>query len=130
MTVISPPVAFRLDGMFPFSFGRFCFIPQFNARMVFGNNPAAPITNILGGDMRGRYLEQQIPFVGHNDMAVMRNHLLMGRLDARYKLFKNQYVSLMGNVAYDFSSFTEMAAGRLYSGVGLGYAYDRFTGRP
>ena len=117
-----------LDGMFPFSFGRFCFIPQLNARMVFGNNPAAPITNILGGDMRGRYLEQQIPFVGHNDMAVMRNHLLMGRLDARYKLFKNQYVSLMGNVAYDFSSFTEMAAGRLYSGVGLGYAYDSIAG--
>jgi len=117
-----------MDGMFPFSFGRLSFIPQLNARLVFGNNPAAPITNILGGDMRGRYLEQQIPFVGLNDMAIMRNHLLVGRLDARYKLFKNQYVSLMGNVAYDFSSFKTIGEGRLFTGVGLGYAYDSIAG--
>ena len=117
-----------MDGMFPFSFGRLSFIPQLNARLVFGNNPAAPITNILGGDMRGRYLEQQIPFVGLNDMAIMRNHLLVGRLDARFKLFKNQYVSLMGNVAYDFSSFKTIGEGRLFTGVGLGYAYDSIAG--
>ena len=117
-----------MDGMFPFSFGRLSFIPQLNARLVFGNNPAAPITNILGGDMRGRYLEQQIPFVGLNDMAIMRNHLLVGHLDARYKLFKNQYVSLMGNVAYDFSSFKTIGEGRLFTGVGLGYAYDSIAG--
>ncbi len=117
-----------MDGMFPFSFGRLSFIPQLNARLVFGNNPAAPITNVLGGDMRGRYLEQQIPFVGLNDMAIMRNHLLVGRLDARYKLFKNQYVSLMGNVAYDFSSFKTIGEGRLFTGVGLGYAYDSIAG--
>ncbi|MBQ6911933.1 MAG: patatin-like phospholipase family protein [Bacteroidales bacterium] len=117
-----------MDGMFPFSLGRLSFIPQLNARLVFGNNPAAPITNVLGGDMRGRYLEQQIPFVGLNDMAIMRNHLLVGRLDARYKLFKNQYVSLMGNVAYDFSSFKTIGEGRLFTGVGLGYAYDSIAG--
>ena len=117
-----------MDGMFPFSLGRLSFIPQLNARLVFGNNPAASITNVLGGDMRGRYLEQQIPFVGLNDMAIMRNHLLVGRLDARYKLFKNQYVSLMGNVAYDFSSFKTIGEGRLFTGVGLGYAYDSIAG--
>lgn len=117
-----------LDGMFPFSFGRLALIPQLNARMVFGKNPSAPITNILGGDMRGRYLKQQIPFVGLNDMVVMRNHLLLGRLDARYKLFKNQYVSLMGNVAYDFSSFEMIGEGRLITGFGLGYAYDSIAG--
>ena len=78
--------------------------------------------------MRGRYLEQQIPFVGLNDMVVMRNHLLLGRLDARYKLFKNQYVSLIGNVAYDFSSFEMIEEGRLITGFGLGYAYDSIAG--
>ena len=117
-----------LDGMFPFSFDRLSFIPQLNLRMVFGKDPGAPITNILGGDMRARYMEQQIPFVGLSDMVVLRNHLLMGRLDARYKLFKNQYVSLMGNVAYDFSSFEKIGEGRLITGFGLGYAYDSIAG--
>ena len=116
------------DGKFPFSFGSLTFIPQYHLRFVFGNSAYVPITNILGGDMRGRYMEQQIPFVGLNDMAVMNNHLALARLDARYKLFKNNYVSLMGNVAYDFSSFKQIAEGSLITGFGLGYAYDSIAG--
>ena len=116
------------DGRFPLSVGRLTFIPQYYFRLVFGNAPPVPITNILGGDMRGRYLEQQIPFVGLNDMAVLHNHLLLGRLDARYRLFKHSYVSLMGNVAYDFSAFNKIGEGSLIGGVGLGYAYDSIAG--
>ena len=50
------------------------------------------------------------------------------RLDARYRLFSNHYVSLMGNVAYDFDSFQNVTEGTWLVGAGLGYAYNSIAG--
>lgn len=117
------------DGKFPFSFGSFTFIPQFNTRFVFG--PSVPLlyANTMGGDMPGRYLDQQLPFIGMNDALLVRDHVMLARLDARYKIYKNHYVALMGNVAYNFDGFDQsFLNGQFISGAGLGYAYNSIAG--
>lgn len=34
--------------------------------------------NAMGGDVQGRFLQQQLPFVGINNVELMRNTLLIG----------------------------------------------------
>ena len=118
-----------LNGKFPVSFGRFTLIPQFNFRMIFGPETSLVFANVLGGELPGRYMEHQIPFIGINDAVVVRNQLALLRLDARVRILKNHYVSLMGNAGYTFDGFNESAAnGDWLGGVGLGYAYNSIVG--
>ena len=117
------------DGKFPITFGRFALIPQYNIRFIIGPRPPALYSNIIGDDFQGRYIEHQIPFVGLNQLAVVRDQLAILRLDARYRLFKYHYVSLMGNAGYAFDAFNKtIAEGDWLGGVGLGYAYHSIVG--
>ena len=117
------------DGKFPVSFGRFTLIPQYNVRFIFGPQPPVLYSNMIGGDFPGRYLEQQIPFVGINGAYIVRNQLALLRLDARFRLWKNHYVALMGNGGYTFDAFNKgIAEGNWLGGVGLGYAYNSIVG--
>lgn len=116
------------DGKFPFSFGRLTFIPQFSARMVFGNNTPFILSNMIGGDIRGRNMEQQIPFVGLNKISILEDHVGIARLDARVRIGKNSYVSLLGNVGYSFEAFDKLKEGTFLAGVGASYGYDSIAG--
>ena len=120
---------FQADGLLPVSMGkRFALIPQGSFRYVLGQDIPIVFSNVMGGDMAGRYIEQQIPFIGINNAAFRRNGLVVGRIDARLRFGKNHYVSVMGNAAYDFESFKTFEEGTLVGGVGLGYAYDTIVG--
>lgn len=118
------------DGKFPVSFGSFTLIPSFAARFVFGPQTPLMYSNIIGGDIAGNYIEQQIPFVGVTSAALCRDHLALARLDARYEVASNHFLSLMGNVAFDFDGFnaTAFADGRWLWGLGLGYGYNTIVG--
>ncbi len=78
--------------------------------------------------MWGRYVDQQIPFVGLGNSAFRRNCLAIARLDGRLRIGNNHYVTLMGNVGYDFVGFNEFAEGEFMSGAGLSYAYNSIFG--
>ncbi len=117
-----------MDGMFPFGGERLTFIPQVAARFVFGNDVPALLSNMLGGTYRGRFIEHQIPFVGVNDIAMVDDHLMLARLDIRYRLAKNHYAMLMGNAAYTFDGFNAFAQGKLLAGVGVGYGFNTVAG--
>ncbi|MBR4735546.1 MAG: patatin, partial [Bacteroidales bacterium] len=84
--------------------------------------------NVMGGDLWAQYLDQQIPFVGVGNSAFRRNCLAIARLDARLRLGKNNYITLMGNVGYDFVEFKEFTGGEIVSGAGLSYAYNSIFG--
>ncbi|MBQ4388897.1 MAG: patatin-like phospholipase family protein [Bacteroidales bacterium] len=118
------------DGRFPVSFGSFTLIPSFAARFVFGPQTPLMYSNVIGGDIGGNYIEQQLPFVGVTSAALCRDHLGMVRLDARYEVASNHFVSLMNNVAYEFDGFDASAlqSGRWLYGVGLGYGYNTIVG--
>ena len=43
-------------------------------------------------------------------------------------LWKNHYLTLMGNVSYDFADFQQLLGGQLIGGIGLSYAYNSIFG--
>ena len=82
--------------------------------------------------MAGRYLDQQIPFIGINNAAAMQKILGVVRTDFRFKLFKNNYFTTIANYALScdeisaFKNWNEEVAG--YLGCGLQYTYNSIVG--
>lgn len=116
------------DGTMPVSLGRFSLVPSASLRFILGEDIPIIYSNVMGGDIRGRYVEQQLPFVGISNAAFRRNFLALMRLDARYRIGKNHYLSLMGNVSYDWDHFVNFESGESVWGVGLGYGYNTIAG--
>lgn len=131
---IVPFSSLQFDMKSVFNVGqRFSMIPSLNLRFIFGSPEELPLPyiNVAGGSMAGRYLDQQLPFIGVNDIFAADNMLMIFRSDFRFKLFKNNYVSAVVNVADTFPQFKDIinfnnSIG--YVGAGLEYAYDSIIG--
>ncbi|MBR1705389.1 MAG: patatin-like phospholipase family protein [Bacteroidales bacterium] len=107
---------------------RFTLIPQGDMRLVFGDDIPIPYANVLGGDMRGRYVDHQIPFIGIDNAAFRRNCLIDTRMDLRFEVARNNYLTGTFNYARDFYNFSQYELGEDVFGCGLGYAYDSIVG--
>lgn len=110
----------------------FAFIPAFDARYLYGHSIPVSYVNTIGGSVRGRYLDQQIPFIGIDNAAAMGNLLGVARTDFRFKLAKNSYLTAMANYAVtceDFKDFLRWGE-NVYDtiGVGLQFAYNTIVG--
>ena len=116
------------DAVLPLSFWRFSLVPQGYLRFVMGDDIPLFYSNIIGGDIAGRYADQQIPFMGINNATFRRNYIGMGRLDLRYRAGSNHYITLTGNASWDFLNFSQVGSGELLWGVGAGYAYNTIVG--
>ena len=125
-----PFVAVQTDArwVIPFGSGRFSLIPSLYARVLLGENIPIAYSNVMGGEMNGRYVDQQISFIGVNNAAFMRNCLGVARLDARFKLLKNNYLTGIFNYARDFNSFATIGDGMNVYGAGIEYAYNSIAG--
>ena len=82
----------------------------------------------VGGMLPGRYVTQQIPFVGINKLAAMKNILTVFRTDLRVKVANNHYLKGIVNYARDCDSFQRYAVGPGYWGTALEYSYDTIFG--
>lgn len=106
----------------------FAFIPSFNFRFLFGKEVPVAYFNAMGGVMPGRYVEQQIPFVGVNYMSAMKNILTVYRTDFRFSVAQNHYVTGILNYARDCDYFKNYTNGLGYFGAGIEYSYDTIFG--
>lgn len=116
------------DAVLPLSFWRFSIVPQGYLRFIFGDNIPLFYANIMGGDIAGRYAEQQIPFTGMGNATFRRNYIGVAKLDLRYRSGKNSYFTITGNTSWDFFNFRQIRYGELVWGVGGGYAYNTIVG--
>lgn len=131
-----------LNGRFIVPTGTFfTFIPAFNFRYVGSrenylnrNDPSAtpsiplPFMNIIGGSLAGRYLDQQIPFIGLNFATCVDNLMLIGRTDYQFQLSKNNYLTAIVNYARGSHMFSTIAKGDNYLGFGVEYGYNTIVG--
>ena len=106
----------------------FAFIPSFNARFLFGNDVPVAYFNAMGGSMPGRYVDQQMPFVGVNNLSAMKNILTVFRTDFRFKVLKNNYVTAILNYARDCDRLEDYGVGDGYIGAAVEYSYDTIFG--
>ena len=106
----------------------FAFIPSFNLRFLLGEEIPVPYFNVVGGSIAGRYVDQQIPFMGVTNISAMKNILTVYRTDYRFKIIKNHYVLAKFNYARDCDHFLNYADGLGYFGAALEYAFDTIFG--
>lgn len=146
---------FKFEGYIPVIEDRFTIIPQAYVSALFGPGatngyreawnpiykgpvPAYPhFNNIIGGTEAGRYIDQQLPFVGLNRLSLEFNYIAIARLDLRVRIFDNHYVTAMVNYArtgadlknffkednsnllwpemYDYNALNHLGAGIRYS---------------
>lgn len=124
--------AVQFDAMKVYGGDSFAFIPSINARVLFGKEVPVQFANTMGGSMAGRYLEQQMPFIGINNAASMSKMLGIARADFRVKLYRNNYLTGIYNYAVsvdeidDFNNWGTKVYD--YHGFGLQYTYDSIVG--
>ena len=106
----------------------FAFIPSFNVRFLFGEDVPVAYFNAMGGSLPGRYVDQQIPFVGITNLSAMKNILTVFRTDYRFRLAKNHYLTGIVNYARDCDLFRDYVHGLGYFGAALEYSYDTIFG--
>ena len=126
--------AAHLDAMKVYGGESFAFIPSINLRALFGESIPIPFANTMGGSMAGRYLDQQMPFIGITSAASMSKLLGVGRADFRFKLYRNNYLTaiynyaLSANRAESFKFKNWGSEVNDYHGIGLQYTYNSIVG--
>ncbi len=106
----------------------FAFIPSFNCRFLLGEDIPVAYFNALGGSLQGRYIDQQMPFIGITNISAMKNILTIYRADFRVKVARNNYLTGIVNYARDCDKFDDYVTGLGYFGAGLEYSYDTIFG--
>ena len=106
----------------------FSFIPSMYMRWLWGRDVPVGFFNAIGGSLPGRYMDQQVPFIGVNHVVAMKNILTMVRMDFRFKILNNHYLSGIVNYARDCSHMREFLEGLGNVGVGAEYSYDTIFG--
>ncbi len=87
---------------------RFTLVPALYGRTIFGGDVAYPYLNYVGGRYAGRYMEQQLPFVGVGNVEIFRNSVMMARLNLRTRLWKYHYLTVKTNCAIVGNDFFDM----------------------
>ena len=103
-------------------------IPQVQFRFLFGNDIPIMFSNVMGGSMAGRYMDQQFPFIGVSDAFVMQSNLMIGRVDFRFRLFKNNYITGIFNMSDDFDNVKAGSENNFHYGGGVTYSYNSIIG--
>ncbi len=106
----------------------FSIIPSANARLQFGNYPSVVFANAVGGQVAGRYFEQQVPFMGVPKLMLLERKYGLIRSDFRLNPAKNHYVTGIFNCLYTFDDFRNMKSGYGIYGAALEYSYNTIFG--
>ena len=102
--------------------------PAFYGRSLWGD--AIPIVygNAMGGYLPGRYLRQQLPFVGLTGCDFMERHLAILRMELRQRLLPDLYLSGIVNYAYGADRLSHVRDGQGVWGIGLQFSYATAIG--
>ncbi len=106
----------------------FAVIPSFNFRFLLGQDIPVAYFNTIGGSLEGRYIDQQMPFLGITNLSAMKNILTVYRTDFRVKLARNHYATAIVNYARDCDGFKGYVEGLGYFGAALEYSFDTIFG--
>ena len=107
---------------------RFAFIPSVNCRFLIGHDIPLAYFNAVGGSLPGRFVDQQVPFIGVTNLVAIENIMTMARADFRIDLLKNHYLTAIVNYVHDSEFFSEYVNGTGNFGAGIEYSFDTIFG--
>ena len=106
----------------------FAFIPSVNCRFLIGNEIPLAYFNAIGGSLAGRFVDQQMPFIGVTNLVAMENIMTLVRTDFRFRLAKNHYLTGTLNYVRDSEFFMDYWKGPGNFGAGVEYSFDTIFG--
>lgn len=104
------------------------FLPLLNARFVFGNAIPYIYENYVGGSIENRYLENQISCETVQNMHIVDNHFVFGRVSFRYQLLDKLFLTAVGEYGRDSHHFDSVLNGHECWGYGLRISYNTLLG--
>ncbi len=108
--------------------GTTALLPAFYVRSLLGDAIPLVYANALGGYLPGRYMRQQVPFVGIMGVEFMERHLALLRMELRQRLMPDTYLSAVVNYAYSADGFSQGSTSQSTWGLGLALSYDTTVG--
>lgn len=107
---------------------RFALIPSVNFRFLLGTGIPVAYFNAIGGSLPGRYVSQQLPFIGITNIVAMKNILSLFRTDLRFNIARNHYLTGIFNYVRDCDAFSSYGKGAGHFGAGLEYSFNTIFG--
>ncbi len=98
-------------------------IPAFYGRSLWGDAIPIVYANAMGGYLPGRYLRQQLPFVGLTGCDFMGHHIAILRMELRQRLFPDAYLFGIVNYAYGADRLSSIHDSQGTWGIGLQFTY-------
>lgn len=117
----------HLSGVIPLG-QRFALIPSLDHRSLVGDDVPLAYMNVMGGLRQGRYMNQQLTFIGFNNALVFKKILTTATLDTRFRAGEKHYFTASGSIASNSNEFSDFFGKDPVVGVRLGYSYDSFLG--
>ncbi len=102
--------------------------PMLYGRLLFGENPPFIISNYVGGQWFGHYMEQQTPFAGITNVEQAWDKLLAAQLQAQVNLTQNNIVLLRLAAGQNADEMKELLDQSTMIGTSLGYYYNTMFG--
>ena len=105
-------------------------IPQLYGRLCFDESLYVPLWNTIGGEIKGRHCEGQLPFVGINHIRRVGDLSTVLGCDFRYNIWRKHYFTAIYNIFLCFDDNLRKSDKPIesYSGFGLKYSYDSYIG--
>lgn len=107
---------------------RFNIVPSLYGRTLIGHKVAYQYLNVAGGTSFGKYFPQQQPFIGINHAELADKAFVAAKVQLRYRIGSNHYLSAFGNMASQDDNFFNLPTGQYWWGTGLGYSYNSMFG--
>lgn len=122
-------ISFKYRQVIPFG-EKFAIIPSIYARSIGTDKTYSSLANFIGGDVPGRMISQQIPFVGFNEAYIAFNHAAVLNIDLRFNPFRNFYLSAQGGYLKDAKTLKEeiLDFRPSFWGAGLELGYNTIIG--
>ena len=119
----------RANWRMSFSFNsRFTLQPMVYGRLLFGSVVATGLSNTVGGEWFGHYIEQQMPFAGIGNMEYVGRQFVSAQLQAQQRIGGNNYVLLRVAGGQQAANVKELFDHRTLVGVQGAYYYNTMFG--
>ena len=118
-------VSLAMNGVLRFT-DNLALIPHLYGRVVVGDCKDVPYMNYIGGTYPGRYLSQQMPFIGVNYANIVYRSAVIGRLDLRQRVANRHYLYGIANYLRSDDRLGGLLSKDCMAqwGFGVKYSYD------
>ncbi|MBO4659380.1 MAG: patatin-like phospholipase family protein [Prevotella sp.] len=102
--------------------------PMLYGRLLHCKETPVIISNIVGGEWFGHYIDQQLPFAGMGNMELQWDKFFAAQMQAQYSMTTNNHLLLRFAAAQNSDKYKDVLKSKTMLGALLSYYYNAPTG--